>query len=533
MISDALSATGKMARRYLDPRYIAFTPPHTIPSSAISSERAIFALAKIDHDGYYRVPDNYVTLIQRFNPGFIVLSYAIAVVGSLCTLELLIRRTTNAGWRNQVLLASAGFTFGSVSTFAMHFIFNNSLSLHHPLQDRKNYPALRLAYNPGFTVLSLIVSCLAMTVAFFIMGTSLQDWWCLPGSGRRRRGSSFSDSPKSGTDEYGKWKESQKSVLRRGTVGVGALLNRAGSVAKWSFMDMGGDENHHNAKWASALSKGGKWDGELDEAKTDQIVKHDKKLQELDFRLGRTAVKEEITRRVEPHTQPSSAIHPLGPGRNSTASIQPMSIPPVSSQPVEVFYPPTRRGSVPVMDHANGSEVFAPGFNFPPRNDDPTSSTANLIPVSRSSLDRTLNPAWSEADTPPTFGVDHNKRRASLPAAALTFNRDIPLRQTNTLTRIQSMPEGDVELGPSSRQGSYDKTLQDVKTFSSSDTVDASRDVSPNGKRVEFRDRHSFTKLEKFLGFDVVTRDEIIKIIITGTIAGSGVAGMRKFFQTS
>ena len=38
------------------------------------------------------VPVRYVELVQEFIPGYIILSYLIAVVGSLCTLELLLRR---------------------------------------------------------------------------------------------------------------------------------------------------------------------------------------------------------------------------------------------------------------------------------------------------------------------------------------------------------------------------------------------------------------------------------------------------------
>jgi hypothetical protein len=40
----------------------------------------------------YTMPSQYTELRQTFNPGFIVLSYVIAVVGSFCTLELLLRR---------------------------------------------------------------------------------------------------------------------------------------------------------------------------------------------------------------------------------------------------------------------------------------------------------------------------------------------------------------------------------------------------------------------------------------------------------
>ena len=40
----------------------------------------------------YTIPPQYTELRQSFKAGFIVLSYVIAVVGSFCTLELLLRR---------------------------------------------------------------------------------------------------------------------------------------------------------------------------------------------------------------------------------------------------------------------------------------------------------------------------------------------------------------------------------------------------------------------------------------------------------
>nr|ODN98608.1 hypothetical protein L204_02572 [Cryptococcus depauperatus CBS 7855] len=156
----------------------------------------------------FKLPGGYVRLDQHYKPGFIVLSYLIAFVGSLCTLELLIRRTTNSGWRNQALLAAAGICFGSVSTFAMHFVFNNALALHHSVH--AEYPEVYLAYGAGYTVLSLVVSCLVMTAAFFIMGTKCT------GAGRGV-----------GKDEYREWKSAQ--MLRRGNRPWFALHPEAGA----------------------------------------------------------------------------------------------------------------------------------------------------------------------------------------------------------------------------------------------------------------------------------------------------------------
>lgn len=76
----------------------AASPLAYVPSAALLARNAILkrtpvlALAAVDPKGRYRVPDGFVILKQRFNGGYIVLSFIIAVVGSLCTLELLIRR---------------------------------------------------------------------------------------------------------------------------------------------------------------------------------------------------------------------------------------------------------------------------------------------------------------------------------------------------------------------------------------------------------------------------------------------------------
>jgi len=47
-------------------------------------------------------------------------------------------------------------------------------------------------------------------------------------------------------------------------------------------------------------------------------------------------------------------------------------------------------------------------------------------------------------------------------------------------------------------------------------------------KRVTIMAKPKLSAVEKFLGFDVVTSGEIVKIFITGTIAGFGVASMRE-----
>jgi hypothetical protein len=543
-----MAAAGRFARRYLLSNPIDQPSSITILSSAISAARPTFALARIDAQGLYRLPDNYVALVQRFNPGFIVLSYAIAFIGSLCTLELLIRRTTNAGWKNQVLLASAGFTFGAISTFAMHFIFNNSLSLHHPRQDMRHYPSLRLAYDAGFTILSLIVSCLAMTMAFFVMGTTLQDWWCIPGvPRRRRRESSVSDIHHRGADEYGMWKVARTKVLRRGTIGMGALLNRVGTAAPWSLMDgtVEDEKARANTRWNATMASGpgAKWAEAFDLTQTDELIRKDKKLKELDFRLGRSAVEKELMKR-------QVAVSPCASDVTQTTGDKPRSdsdsSPSMSStgsdikvptEPARAFFTPNRRNSLSVVESTQSDTLFAPDFNFPPRPNanavtpNAAFQTAPVYP----SVDDAAQPGWGDAPPNPVLGVEQYKRRASLPVAALTVNREQPVvRQANTLSRIQSLPEVEPESNVPSSPESYDKALPDASA-----KPDPHRGLAafaadaPDAKHVEFKARPVFTKIEKFLGFDVVTREEIVKVFVTGTIAGCGVVGMRELHRLS
>ena len=508
----------------------------------------IIALAQYDTiAGLYRIPEGYITLTQHFNGGFIVLSFAIAFVGSLCTLELLIRRTTNSGWRNQVLLGSAGITFGAVSTFAMHFIFNNSLSLHHPLRTEKLYPVIYLTYDPGFTVLSLVASCTAMTIAFFVMGTHLHDWYCVPG--RRRGGSSSSQSSsrsssRHGADDYGKWKSSQKKALRRGTAGVGALLQQAGAVAKWSLMDTVDEIEKQDWKPGMCEIRGKGQKGEEKEIDDDEdgIIKRDQKLEELDFRLGSSAVNIELERR-QASNEVSAANSPTF--RASSIRLMPSnSSLPQSSLPV--LYPPRSRHSSPQTQiepmpfPPQSNEVFTQGFNFPPHVEvEPSALTVSLIPKNTPSANsvsiwRPGSPQMGDSSSGRL--PDMSQRRASLPTASLSSVRPEPsiYRNANTLTRIQSLPEADSEPPVMVRAVSDEKRsakrMSDPKV-SAVDQIDALEDPvkPPDQRRVRIIGKPVVNKLERFLGFDAVTTADIIKVFLTGTIAGFGVASMREF----
>ncbi|WVF66848.1 hypothetical protein IAT40_001590 [Kwoniella sp. CBS 6097] len=494
----------------------------------------------------YRVPDGYVTLKQVFNPGFIVLSYVIAFVGSLCTLELLIRRTTNSGWRNQLLLTSAGFCFGAVSTFAMHFVFNNALSLHHPMMDQKSYPALYLSYDPGFTILSLVVSCLAMTMAFFVMGTRLKDWLILPGQRRKdqikRRGS----PTKAETDDYGKWKKSHKKIVRRGTMGVGALFNQAGQAAKWSLMESDQPRRTSLREKLSGFGKGTAWNEESQAIyppqtnRGDDIIGDDEALKELDFRFGKDAVRIELERRAGASTptstitsKPPSILNPPGSSGHLTT-------------PLPVIYASSsRRGSTVSNPVETPGDVFTPGFSFPSKVEPDYDGMPSFFPNSGHS------DAFPMKDISPAPGIEplpayqSDRRRASLPTNMLVTHRDRPSYSgpSSTLARIQSLPEGDAEpatiSSQHSKRSSYDgKNAAEVTPRSIiarlSSYSSRTDQQSERTKKVKLVGRTTrWTRLGMFLGLDVVTFAEVLKILITGTIAGCGVAGMHYIGQAS
>jgi hypothetical protein len=108
----------------------------------------------------------WVHLAKHYNGAFVFLAYVIAVAGSWSTVELLLKRTGNNGWFNVMLLVGAGIAFGSTSTWGMHFVGNQALSIHIPGQNK----GISLSYGVGYTMLSLVVAVLAMILAFAFIG---------------------------------------------------------------------------------------------------------------------------------------------------------------------------------------------------------------------------------------------------------------------------------------------------------------------------------------------------------------------------
>ncbi|KAL7419782.1 hypothetical protein Q5752_005698 [Cryptotrichosporon argae] len=459
-----------------------------------------------------------ILLEQRYAAGFVVLSYAIAFIGSICTLELLIRRTSNRGMYNVLLLASAGICFGAVSTFSMHFVGNQSLSLHHPQQKQYGYPTLFLSYDAGFSILSLVVSCFAMIFAFFVMASNFtsRQWVCMPGKKKRRRTGRRGSSH----DEYGAYLMSKAA---KKSAGFRSLVEQAKGAAAWSLIDSASTTERRGwrqivpSKKAAAVEPVDDINFSDDE---EAIIRSSKQLSDIEFRLGRNAVREELDRRQGTCTSLGSSPVSLR-HMSSEASLNPTS-------PLAVYYPPHRRGSMPQMTPTTADDSFS-GYAFPQSR--PTAIEPAAEPA----------PTWPTEAAPAMF--DPSLRRASLPVAVCT-RAEAPVRPPVTLSRIQSLPEPDVEMSPTSSVVGHDKLAsppqEEVVLPARQQSPESSEDEPPSGWRTTLRykvaNNIELTRLEameRFMGLDVVTMADIFKITITGMIAGWGVCGMHYIGQVS
>jgi hypothetical protein len=132
---------------------------------------------------------DWIELVAHYNGVYVFLSYLVAVVGAWTTLEMLLKRTGSTGSWNIMLLLGAGIAFGSTATFGMHFVRprlilslpvsvvdgflfsqvgNQAVTLRLPAPWEGN--SVPLSYNAGYTILSLVVSCLSMIIAFSFIG---------------------------------------------------------------------------------------------------------------------------------------------------------------------------------------------------------------------------------------------------------------------------------------------------------------------------------------------------------------------------
>ncbi|KAK4141468.1 uncharacterized protein C8A04DRAFT_14059 [Dichotomopilus funicola] len=134
------------------------------------------ALAANDRDGLRQYVGEVIPV--SFDPGLLVLSYVISLVGAASTLELIHRRTSRRGYYNNLLLLGAAVSMGGVSIWSMHYIGNRATTLLH------GEPNLQIAYSVGVTVASFFVPIFVLLVAFFVVTSTSSSrnnnhvsWW--------------------------------------------------------------------------------------------------------------------------------------------------------------------------------------------------------------------------------------------------------------------------------------------------------------------------------------------------------------------
>ncbi|KAK2592725.1 hypothetical protein QQS21_009568 [Conoideocrella luteorostrata] len=107
-----------------------------------------------------------------FNGGFVCLSYAISLVGTGTTLELIRRRTSHRGLHNLLLLVGAAIAMGGIAIWSMHFIGNRAIYM---LDGQESF---QIAYSTALTVMSLLVPILVLVLAFLgVSGNGRIRWW--------------------------------------------------------------------------------------------------------------------------------------------------------------------------------------------------------------------------------------------------------------------------------------------------------------------------------------------------------------------
>ncbi|KXT07021.1 hypothetical protein AC578_7125 [Pseudocercospora eumusae] len=100
---------------------------------------------------------------STFDPGIVAASYFASLTGCLLTIEILHRRGTAFGnFRSWAETVACATSMGLVGIWSMHFIGNRAIVLGNGM------PKYQLVYNPGYTVLSVFLPILGLTIAFSV-----------------------------------------------------------------------------------------------------------------------------------------------------------------------------------------------------------------------------------------------------------------------------------------------------------------------------------------------------------------------------
>lgn len=129
------------------------------PSAAASCDS--YSVLPSSHYGTHALADYSPSMIMvgSYDRVLIILSVLVASFASFTALSLASRLRASAGWMRRVWLGAAAFALGG-GIWAMHFVAMLAFSM----------PGMIVTYEPGLTVISLILAILCTAGGFIVMG---------------------------------------------------------------------------------------------------------------------------------------------------------------------------------------------------------------------------------------------------------------------------------------------------------------------------------------------------------------------------
>lgn len=112
----------------------------------------------------------------RPEPGVLVASIFVSILGSYATLLVLGRRTSPRGFRNLILLLLAAVCFSAVAVWGMHFV--SMISIRLQATPDKHGVQWYMQFSAGMTVMSLFIPLIATSFAFWFLASEAEFiWW--------------------------------------------------------------------------------------------------------------------------------------------------------------------------------------------------------------------------------------------------------------------------------------------------------------------------------------------------------------------
>lgn len=486
-------------------------------------------------------------------------------------------------------------------------IRNNALTLRRPpTAYRPNPLPLILAYDPGFTVLSLVVSVACMTAAFFVMGLDLGS------DGSQTRSRHFKRPRKSSTGRGGPRipvQNSEKGVDKPGVF----IINQSrqervkssnvwsalqGALA-WTMVDMG-DEARDVSKLQDQVKLAKLKAFELEElhrAAPDHATALEKVISEPTSALGLSSFGRSQPAPFDGRSSLFSPDYQLQPTADSPLSpnfsqdeiapdedtIVPMG---EANSTARLVPPPllTSRSathlSISCTAPSRSTSPIAPlSFNFIPPSTAPVYSTPSAYSFGLQIPPAALSPSPRRASLPAIFGKLPPRKqpivapvvgdlmtweefeKTDIGGSGMTWLDEAPTMSAATSSSTQGCKgdrssredlEEDIERGrPPSRTSnppkSSSRTSSSPPRLTLSTSLEDRRmeaylppkdlDAANQQSKVAFGQANTpplaggVSRLSSYLGYHDATRQEILKVVVAGTICGWGVAGMRTSFS--